>query len=195
MGLSRSAPILRTTHSENSPMHSASSTRLAALDTTGLLGSPPEEAFDRLTRLACRTIRTPASMLTFIGPEQQFIKSSLGLPEPWVSGAHVPVTHSICRYVVAFGKPVLIEDTGEYRRLRQNPVVRATQSRSYLGVPLRREDGGVVGALCAIDRVPRAWDAVDVEALEDLAAVAGGEIATREQQRASDALRRSEERF
>src|SRR5947209_8671154 len=158
-------------------------TRLAALDTTGLLGSPPEEAFDRLTRLACRTIRTPASMLTLIGADQQFIKSSLGLPEPLVAGTSVPVTHSLCRYVVAFGKPVLIQDTGEYRRLRQNPVVRATHSRSYLGVPLRTENGGVVGALCAIDRVPRAWSPIEVEALQDIAAVAGEEIATRERQR------------
>jgi len=33
--------------------------RLEALRSTGLMDSPPEEAFDRLTRLASRWLRVP----------------------------------------------------------------------------------------------------------------------------------------
>ena len=166
--------------------------RVAALHATGLLGSPPEASFDRLTRLACRTVRTPAAMLSLVGSEHQFVKSSIGLSKPWIAGGIVPTTQSICRYVIARGKPVLIHDAQHYRRLRENPVVQATDSRSYLGVPLRSEEGTIIGTLCAIDRIPRTWNSVDVENMQDLAAVATVEVEARRRQLS---VIGSEERF
>ncbi|MFN7140338.1 MAG: sensor domain-containing diguanylate cyclase, partial [Limisphaerales bacterium] len=57
--------------------------RLAALHRLGLVDTPTEEAFDRLARLAARTIKTPVALVTLVDDQNQFFKSCLGLPEPW----------------------------------------------------------------------------------------------------------------
>ena len=40
--------------------------RLAAVRRTGLLDTPPEELFDRLTRLATRILGVPVSFITLV---------------------------------------------------------------------------------------------------------------------------------
>ena len=56
--------------------------RLAVLERSGLLDSPPEEAFDRLTRLAMRLLRTPVALVSLVDRERQFFKSASGIAEP-----------------------------------------------------------------------------------------------------------------
>src|SRR3954454_14676902 len=57
--------------------------RLAALRNTKLLDSRATPAFDRLTPLASRFLHTPVALVTLVGADRQFLKSCLGLPEPW----------------------------------------------------------------------------------------------------------------
>ena len=59
--------------------------RIAALGRTGLLDTPAEEPFDRLTRLATRLLKTPVALVSLVDRNRQFFKSSVGLPEPWRS--------------------------------------------------------------------------------------------------------------
>lgn len=56
--------------------------RLAALRRSGLLDSPPEEAFDRATRLATRLLGTPVSLVSIVDRDRQFFKSRSGSPSP-----------------------------------------------------------------------------------------------------------------
>ena len=44
--------------------------RLAALACTGLMDTPPEPTFDRLTRLAGRLLGAPAAFLTLVGADR-----------------------------------------------------------------------------------------------------------------------------
>ena len=48
------------------------SQRLAAVARTALLDTPPEEAFDRLTRMAARLLGAPVSLLTLVTDDRQF---------------------------------------------------------------------------------------------------------------------------
>ena len=57
--------------------------RLAELRRAALLDTPPEEPFDRLTRLATRLCRTPVGLVSLVDRDRQFFKSVVGLPEPW----------------------------------------------------------------------------------------------------------------
>src|SRR3954452_24705278 len=59
--------------------------RLAALERLGLMDSPAEAAFDRLGRLAARILHTPIAMVSLVGDARQFLKSCIGLPEPWAT--------------------------------------------------------------------------------------------------------------
>src|SRR6185295_11105755 len=85
--------------------------RLAALRRTGMLDSPPEEAFDRLTRLATSVLRVRGAFVSLVDEDRQFFKSSVGVPEPWASLRETPLTHSFCKHAVASGEPLLISDS------------------------------------------------------------------------------------
>src|SRR3712207_9402584 len=84
--------------------------RLEALRASGLLDTPSEEAFDRLTRLVTRLLGVPVALVTLVDGDRQFFKSSVGLPDVWTSKRGTPLTHSFCQYVVATGEPLVIED-------------------------------------------------------------------------------------
>ena len=99
--------------------------RLAAVARLGLLGSPREEAFDRLTRLAARVLGVRGSLVTITTAEVQFCKSSVGLPEPWATSG-LPLTYGLCPYAVASGEPLLVTDARTDPRFRDNPGVRGS---------------------------------------------------------------------
>jgi hypothetical protein len=60
-------------------------TRLAAVHATGLLDTPPEASFDRLTRLAARLTGAPVSFISLVDGQRDFYKSNYGFPEPLAS--------------------------------------------------------------------------------------------------------------
>jgi GAF domain-containing protein len=128
--------------------------RVAALRRTALLDTPPEEAFDRLTRLAGRLLGTPVSLISLVAEDHQFFKSAIGLPEPWASHRNTPISFSFCGGVVSTGEPLVLEDARRHPLLRHNPVIRELGWVSYAGVPLRTRDGLVVGIFCVIDMTP-----------------------------------------
>ena len=84
--------------------------RLAALDASALLDTPPAEAFDRLTRLVTRILNVPVALVTLVDRDRQFFKSCIGLPEPWMSGRETPLSHSFCQYTVMTREPLIITD-------------------------------------------------------------------------------------
>jgi serine phosphatase RsbU (regulator of sigma subunit) len=90
---------------------------------------------------------------------------------------HTPIEVSICRYAVADDAPVIIEDTRTDDRVPAE-TVEGLGVKAYAGVPVRA-GGRPVGALCAIDHVPRTWSAYDVALLQDLAAAADAVIDAR----------------
>src|SRR5687768_18529712 len=110
--------------------------RLTAVTRTALLDTPPEEAFDRLTRMAARLLGAPVSLLTLVTDDRQFFKSAMGLPEPWASRRSLPLSHSFCRQVVVSGEPLVVEDSRRHPLLRGNPAVRDLGWIAYAGVPL-----------------------------------------------------------
>ena len=92
------------------PSNIANATRLAILGATGLLDSPREEAYDRLTRLASLTLRAPIAMMTLVDADRQFFKSCIGLPEPWASRRESPLDYTLCQYVVSSRAPLIVGD-------------------------------------------------------------------------------------
>ncbi len=153
--------------------------RLAAVTQTALLDTPPEEAFDRLTRMAARLLGAPVSLITLVTDDRQFFKSSTGLPEPWASRRAAPLSHSFCRHVALSGEPLVVEDTRRHPLLRSNPAVRELGWIAYAGVPLVTRQGYAVGAFSVVDGMPRLWSDRDLALLQDLAACAASEIELR----------------
>ncbi len=172
--------------------------RLQALRDLGLLDALPEEAFDRLTRLARLALRVPVSLLSFLEGERQFVKSAAGFSaEPWASERALPLSHSLCQEVVARGAPLVVEDVAEHPLLSDHPAHSAFGVAAYLGVPLFTADEAPIGSLCVIESEARRWSLEELEILRDLAALAMDEIAARGdalgRARAEAALQASEE--
>ncbi len=153
--------------------------RLAALRRTSLLDSPPEEAFDRLTRLATTILHVPAAYVSLVDGDRQFFKSSVGLPEPWASLRQTPLTHSFCKHVVASGEPLLVSDARQHPLVRDNLAVSELGVIAYAGIPLTTTEGLTLGSFCVVDAQPREWTEDEIEVLRGLAASVMTEIGTR----------------
>jgi diguanylate cyclase (GGDEF)-like protein len=154
--------------------------RLAALVESGLLDSPPEKAFDRVTRLVAETLQVPVALFTIVTAERQVFKSSVGVGEL----RETPLSHSFCRHVVESGAPLEVVDARSHPKVRDNPSIEDHGIVAYLGVPLTTSTGVRLGALCAIDHEPRQWTGRDHGVLEDLAGAAMAEVELRSANRA-----------
>lgn len=144
--------------------------RLAVLDRTGQLDSPPEEAFDVVTRLATRVLRAPISLVSLIDGRRQFLKSERGMPEPWSSQRQTPLSHSFCQHLLGSGRPLVIQDSRNTPPLAQHPATVELGIAAYAGVPLT-VDGQRIGAFCVADHKPRRWSERDLAVLRDLASL------------------------
>jgi formate hydrogenlyase transcriptional activator len=152
--------------------------RLAALQGTSLLDSPPEEAFDRLTRLATTLLRVPVALVSLVDVDRQFFKSCVGLPEPLASLRQTPLTHSFCKHVVASGEPLIVADIRD-SEFKDHPSVFGIGEIAYIGIPLTTTEGHALGSFCVADIVPRKWTEEEIQILRSLASSVMTEIATR----------------
>lgn len=153
--------------------------RLAALEGTGLLDTPPEEEFDRFTKLASKILNCPVAMVSLVDKDRQFFKSSIGLLEPWASKQGTPLSHSFCQHVVAESRPLVVVDATQHPLVQCNLGIASLGIVAYLGVPLKTADGHTLGSFCVIDAKPREWTAHAIDVLTGLAAAVVTEIELR----------------
>jgi PAS domain S-box-containing protein len=153
--------------------------RLQALRDSGLLDTPVEEEFDRITRLATRILGVPVALVSLVDRDRQFFKSCIGLPEPWATRRETPLSHSFCQHTVTTGAELVITDARLHPELRHNLAVPDLGVVAYAGIPLVTTDGAMLGSFCAIDTKPRSWSEEDLATLRDLAGVAASEIELR----------------
>jgi hypothetical protein len=150
--------------------------RLKDLYATRLLDSAPDEAFDRLARLAAKLLNAPVALISLVDDERQFFKSCVGLAEPWHGARETPLSHSFCRHALGSSQPLVIEDARTHPLVRDNLAIRDLQVVAYAGIPLTTPSGHVLGTLCVIDHQPRSWTSDQVETLKTLAAAVISEI-------------------
>ncbi len=152
--------------------------RLAELDATGLLDTAAEESFDRITRLAAEFVGAPLAMVNLVDDRRQFAKSCFA-PAGWTDEREAPLADSYCKWAVAAGEPLAIDDARDDPRVTSSAFLRDANVRSYLGVPLAVTGGHVLGTLCVADFAPRHWSERDARVLGDLAASVVTEIQLR----------------
>ena len=146
--------------------------RLRALYATGLLDSPPEEAFDRITRAAAAALHAPYSAVSLIDADRQFLKSTVGMDATSPEERQTTLERSMCQYAVAKGTPLLIEDARVDPIYKNHPAVVDGSVVAYLGIPLIDGEKNAIGTLCVFDDVPRLWTTGHVQILSDFASLA-----------------------
>lgn len=153
--------------------------RLQALLGSGLLDTPPEASFDRLTRLATALVRAPVALVSLVDANRQFFKSQVGLGEPWASMRETPLTHSFCQYVVSTERPLVVEDARSHPILKDNLAIPDLGVIAYAGMPLATREGQVLGSFCAIHSEPHEWTEAELSTLNELAEMAISEMELR----------------
>jgi diguanylate cyclase (GGDEF)-like protein len=150
--------------------------RLDALYRYDVLDTEPEEAFDRITRLAKMVMQTPIALVSLIDRDRQWFKSRQGL-----EARETPRDISFCGHAIKHDVPMVVTDAREDDRFRDNPLVLGgPMIRFYLGIPLRTPDGQAIGTLCTIDRTPRQPSAEQIALLQDLARLVIDEMELRQ---------------
>nr|WP_314629106.1 ATP-binding protein [uncultured Noviherbaspirillum sp.] len=147
--------------------------RLESLKQLFILDTPPEERFDRITRLLVHFYAMPIAAVSLIDADRVWLKSGIGTPF-----LDIPREMSFCAHVIAAGEMVIVCDTLKDERFSDNPYVTSIPHiRSYFGVPIMGPGGYPVGVLCMVDHKPRRLSAKDIDALVSLSAIAGNELA------------------
>ncbi|ARF60561.1 hypothetical protein B1H20_03525 [Streptomyces violaceoruber] len=152
--------------------------RLGGLRETGL-SAASDAGMERFARLAAELVGVPVSLVSLVEPARQVFPGMVGLAGPWAESRQTPLTHSLCRHVVAEGRPLVLTDAREDARTVTSLAIPDLGVVGYAGMPLTDSDGHVLGSLCAIDTEPRRWSERELGLLEDLAAACSAELRLR----------------
>ncbi|KHJ51049.1 hypothetical protein PZ78_10165 [Vreelandella venusta] len=165
--------------------------RLQALHDLALLDTPPEERFDRFTRLAVQLFGVDIALVSLVDEERQWFKSRQGFVLTQTCREE-----SFCAHAIQTDGIFEVEDASLDPRFRQNVLVTTRGGiRFYAGMPLTTSDGFRVGTLCIIHPEPRHLSLSERQALLDLAACVEEEINRTALEQELAAIRRARERL
>ena len=142
--------------------------RLAAVRRYAILDTPPDGAFDRITRLASLVLGMPIAIVSIVDHDRIWFKSAEGLD----GVQQIDREPGLCASAILGHKAWVIENAGVDPRALANPLVAGEFGlRFYAGSPLKTRDGYNLGTLCVIDREPREFSDQQIAMLDDLAAL------------------------
>jgi diguanylate cyclase (GGDEF)-like protein len=145
--------------------------RLEALNELGILYTPLEDRFDKITRTLCRLFYMPIAYVSLIDSETQWIKSIQGLDL-----IDTPRSTSICAHTLLVDECIISEDLTQDDRFKDSPFVTSgLKLRFYAGFALKSR-GQNIGTLCMIDDKPRKFSNEDIATMRDIASWAQTEI-------------------
>lgn len=105
-------------------------------DVPGLVAAWEEggdDALDRIAHLASRVIGSQVALVSLVDKHRQFFAGQHGLDAPWRDIRETPWSQSICRWVVATGDVVQVDDTAADDRTAGHDAHTVLEVGSYLG--------------------------------------------------------------
>lgn len=147
------------------PLPNDETRRLASLRSLGVLDTPAEERFDRLTRIAAAVFDVPIVAVSLVDEKRQWFKSRIGLQV-----TETPRDISFCGHAILNSGVCYVPNAPVDPRFEGNPLVTGEPNiRFYAGCPLRSPDGSALGTLCIIAPEPRTLSDAQMSLLRDLA--------------------------
>jgi PAS domain S-box-containing protein len=147
--------------------------RIAELHSLGVLDTPAEARFDRITRTATRIFDVPIALISLVDSSRQWFKSCQGIEE-----RETPRDISFCGHAILEDSVMNVPDAKLDQRFVDNPLVTSTPGiRFYAGAPLFGPGGKKIGTMCIADYKPRTLHQEDLTQLADLSAWASLELA------------------
>lgn len=144
--------------------------RLAALESTGLLGGDGDDVLDRYARIAAAMLQAPTAFVSLVDATRQVMPGATG-PDPTRLARCVPLSDSYCQFTVMTGAPLIINDTSSDALVHQMLQYRTIRGGAYAGYPLITASGHALGSLCVLDDEPRTWTSANLVDLAELSAL------------------------
>lgn len=142
--------------------------RLAAVQKSQMFGTPAEERFDKITRLARKLFNVPLAVIDILGAKVSWIKSSQGLKA--VMGIR---KDSYCHHTILDDEICVTFDARKDPRFFDSAYTDTWVF--YAGVPIHFE-GERIGVFCVGDTKPRRFSLEQQETLRDLASLVEREL-------------------
>ena len=157
--------------------------RLSALKRLGIVNTPIEARFDRITELACRVFNCKFAFISFVEEHRQWFKSSAN-----INITETPRHESVCSHTIEQQHPLVVTNMLEDERFKKNPhVFSHPYFRFYAGVRLLF-DGYAVGTLCVLDDQPKHFDGLQIEQLKSFGELVENELNRKEYNDLSEQL-------
>jgi signal transduction histidine kinase len=150
--------------------------RLKKLYRYDILDTPPEEAFDKIAKLAAQIFDTPDAFVSFVDKDRVFFKSNISSLE----GNEVLRQDSLCSLSILATELTIFNDTHQIPDLKESPHVKAEGGiRFYAGAPLKTPEGYHLGTVCVTDSKPREASPQQLQMLETLSSIVIDELEQR----------------
>ena len=154
--------------------------RLTALIRYNILDTPEEEVFEDLAEFASEQIGVPIAYIAFMDTDRMWMKACFG-----ADTNEVDRKISFCAHTILDQHELIVEDTLEDARFRENPfVINDPKLRFYAGVPITTRDGYNIGTFCVADVTPRSLSETEKRLLRILADTVYEKLALRKSQSA-----------
>lgn len=131
-----------------------------------LFDTPAETVFDNMTLLAAATFQTPVALISLVGSDTVFFKSTVGVGKVRCAERG----ESLCALAILSPGVMVFEDTLAAPQVADSVPVKQGV-RFYAGAPLESPDGYLIGTICIADFKPRTFSANDRKILETLSRV------------------------
>lgn len=157
------------------PVPNDEAQRLLALDAAGIVDTPAESVFDRLTWLASQVTESPIALISLLTSRRQWFKSRIGM-----AVNETPRDWAFCSHAILQDGLFVVEDAARDPRFQDNPLVTGEPHiRFYAAFPLLDANKVRLGTLCVLDREPRRLRDREIRSLRDLADIASEEVQRR----------------
>jgi GAF domain-containing protein len=161
---------------QSAPLPKDEAERLKAVHDMGILDTPKEERFDRITREAVKQLGVPISTITIMDSDREWYKSCQGVEQK-----DVPRTISFCAHALLARDIFIVDDTLNDDRFKDNPMVTgAPFIRFYAGIALiSYKTKQNIGVFCIKDTKPRKFSMAEIDIMSELAEQAEKELNAR----------------
>jgi signal transduction histidine kinase len=163
-------PPLYCRLSDRSPDERIAS-RVAALETLGLLESTSVPVFEEAVQMAARLLDLPICILSIAGETTDVFKAAIGLSQlgvlnPIAKARQLPLSESFSANITDSEQICVLQTVRDQPAFGHYPLVRCYGIEAYAGVPLVTSTGCCIGALAIMDQQPHAFLQQEIALLE-----------------------------
>ncbi len=138
--------------------------RIQTLHNYKILDTDFEKQYDEIVNLVSYICETPIAVISLVDTDRQWFKAKVG-----VEARETNRDIAFCAHAINLTDTLIVNDTLKDKRFYNNPLVTQDPNiRFYAGAQLKTKNGNVLGALCAIDKIPRELNQKQLDALKVL---------------------------